>query len=49
MMMCRDGWIPLDEKCDAEMEEAKQPDPREAEVAVVSIDSPLMSDCPCYR
>ena len=53
MMMCRDGWVPPDEKCDAEMEEsledspwAKQP---EAKVAVVLIDSSLMSDCPCYR
>ena len=52
----KDGWVPPDEKCDAEMEEsledspwAKQPDAREAEVAVVLIDSSLMSDCPCYR
>ena len=42
MMMCRDGWVPPDENCDAEMEEslegspgAKQPDACEAEMAVV--------------
>ncbi len=49
MMMCRDGWVPPDEKCDAEMEEsledspwAKQPDAREAEVVVLLIDSSLI-------
>ena len=56
MMMCRDGWVPPDEKYDAEMEEtledspwAKQPDACEAEMVVQLIDSSLMSDCPCYR